>query len=52
MGRSLKEGSEDWTLPCVWFAVEELSRKKRIGGVGGGREASLKMAAPRAAATA
>lgn len=49
MGRSQKEGSEDRTLPCVWFAVEELTLEEENRGVG---EASLKMAAPRAAGAA
>lgn len=49
MGRSHKEGSKDRTLPCVWFAVEELTQEEENRGVAG---ASLKMAAPRAAGTA
>lgn len=49
MGRSHKEGSKDWTLPCVSFAVEELTQEEENRGEGG---ASLKMAAPRAAGEA
>lgn len=49
MGRSHKEGSEDRTLPCVWFAVEELTQEEENRGEGG---ACLKMAAPRAAGSA
>lgn len=46
MGRSNKDGSEDRTLLCVWFAVEELTQEEENRGEGG---VSLKMAAPRAA---
>lgn len=46
MGRSHKEGSEDRTLPRLWFAVEELTQEEENRGEGG---VSLKMAAPRAA---
>lgn len=49
MGRSFEEGSEDWTLPCIWFGVQELTQKEENRGEGA---ASLKMAAPRAAGAA
>lgn len=42
-------GIEDRTLPCILFAVEELTQEEENRGEGG---ANLKMAAPRAAGAA